>query len=100
MRCDTRSKVAMALELSKEDRLQAIESIQRYFRENLEQEIGNISAGALLGYFLEEIAPLAYNKAIRDVQANLERRVLELDIEIHEDEFQYWLKQGGTKRRS
>jgi uncharacterized protein (DUF2164 family) len=89
----------MAIEFSKEDRQQAIESIQKYFRENLEQEIGNVSAGALLGYFLEEIGPLVYNKAVRDVQANLERRVMELDIEIHEDEFQYWSKQGSAKRR-
>jgi len=87
------------MELSKEDRQQAIESIQKYFRENLDQDIGNISAGALLGYFLGEIGPLAYNKAVRDVQANLERRILEIDIEVHEDEFQYWSKQEGTKRR-
>ena len=89
----------MTLELSKEDRLQAIESIQRYFRENLEQDIGNISASAVLGYFLEEIGPLVYNKAVKDVQENLERRVMELDIEIHEDEFQYWTRQAGVKRR-
>ncbi|HVK93893.1 MAG TPA: DUF2164 domain-containing protein [Noviherbaspirillum sp.] len=89
----------MALELSKEDRQQAIESIQRYFRENFDQEIGNIGAGALLGFFLEEVGPLAYNKAVKDVQSSLERRVLELDIEIHEDEFQYWSKQDGARRR-
>lgn len=89
----------MSIELSKEDRQQAIESIQKYFRENLDQEIGNISAGALLGYFLEEIGALAYNKGVRDVQANLERRVAEVDIEVHEDEFQYWSKQDGARKR-
>lgn len=87
------------MEISKEDRQQAIDSIQKYFRENLDQEIGNISAGALLGYFLEEIGPLVYNKAVRDVQSNLERRILEVDIEVREDEFQYWSKQEGIKRR-
>jgi len=88
----------MSFELSKEDRQQAIESIQRYFRENMEEEIGNITAGALLGFFLEEIGPLAYNKAVRDVQANLERRILEIDIEVHEDEFQYWSKYDRLRR--
>jgi NitT/TauT family transport system permease protein len=39
----------MAIELSKEDRAQAISSIERYFLENFDQTIGNITAGALLG---------------------------------------------------
>lgn len=89
----------MPFELSKEDRQQAIESIQRYFRENMGEEIGNIAAESLLGFFLEEIGPLAYNKAVRDVQANLERRILEIDIEVHEDEFQYWSKYDRQRRK-
>ena len=39
----------MSIELSKEDRAQAIASIERYFETNFEQRIGNVSAGALLG---------------------------------------------------
>ena len=41
----------MTIELSKEDRAQAVASIERYFRENMEEKIGNIAAGALLGFF-------------------------------------------------
>ena len=67
-------------------------SIQRYFEETMEERIGNIAAGGLLGYFLEEIGPLVYNKAVADVQERLQMRVAELDIDIHEDEFEYWLK--------
>ena len=40
----------MAIELSKEDRAQAIASIERYFREHMDERIGNIAAGALLGF--------------------------------------------------
>ena len=82
----------MGIEISKEARQQAIASIERYFRENMEEPIGNVSAGALLGYFLEEIGPLVYNKAVADVQDRLQARVLEVDMEIHEDEFAYWRK--------
>ena len=42
----------MTIELSKEVRHQAISSIERYFMENMEEKIGNIAAGALLGFFL------------------------------------------------
>ena len=80
----------MSIELSKEARSQAIASIERYFNENMEQRIGNIAAGALLTFFLEEIGPTVYNKAVAEVQERMQARVLELDIEVHEEEFQYW----------
>ncbi|HEY2188465.1 MAG TPA: DUF2164 domain-containing protein [Caldimonas sp.] len=82
----------MTIELSKEVRHEAIASIERWFREEREERIGNIAAGALLNFVLEEIAPSIYNRAVADVQERLGARVAELDIEIHEDEFAYWAK--------
>lgn len=82
----------MSIELPKELRSQAIQSIERYFRENMDEPIGNIAAGALLGFVLEEIGPTIYNKAVADVQERLQLRVSELDLEVHEDEFAYWRK--------
>ena len=43
----------MTIEIDKEARQQAIASIERYFQENMEERIGNIAAGALLGYVEE-----------------------------------------------
>jgi uncharacterized protein (DUF2164 family) len=83
---------AVTIEIPKEARKEAITSIERYFQENMEEKIGNIAASALLGFFLEEIGPLIYNQAVADVQERLQVRVSELDIELHEDEFQYWRK--------
>ena len=82
----------MAIEISKEARQQAIASIERYFQQNMDERIGNIAAGALLGFFLEELGPIVYNRAVADVQERLAQRISELDIEIHEDEFGYWRK--------
>lgn len=89
---------AMTIELTQEVRADAISSIQRYFDQNMEEPIGNIAAGALLGFFLEEIGPVIYNKAVADVQEHLLQRVSELDFEVHEDEFQYWQKYEGKAR--
>jgi uncharacterized protein (DUF2164 family) len=89
----------MTIELSKEARQQVIASIGRYFREHMEEPIGNVTAGALLGFFLEEVGPLVYNKAVADVQERLQQRVMEVDIEIHEDEFQYWPKYDKARRK-
>ncbi|MEZ5701447.1 MAG: DUF2164 domain-containing protein [Burkholderiaceae bacterium] len=91
----------MGIELSKEDRQQAIASIERYFRDERDEKIGNLAAGALLGFFLEEIGPSVYNRGVTDAQERLQARVSELDFEVHEDEFGYWPKRDkATKRRS
>lgn len=82
----------MTIELDRDIRKQAISSIERYFKENMDEPIGNIAAGALLGFFLEEIGPLVYNKAVAEAQERMQARVSELDIECHEDEFMYWKK--------
>lgn len=91
----------MSIEIPKAAREQALRSIERYFEHHMDEPIGNIAAGGLLGFFLEEIGPLIYNQAVADVQERMQQRVAELDIEVHEDEFQYWRKyEGKTGARS
>lgn len=82
----------MAIDIPKTSRAQAVASIERYFLEQVGEKIGNVAAGGLLGFFLEEIAPLVYNQAVADVQERLQARINEVDIEVHEDEFTYWRK--------
>jgi uncharacterized protein (DUF2164 family) len=88
----------MAIEIDTDARKQAIASIERYFKANMDEPIGNIAAGALLGFFVEEIGPLIYNWAVAEVQERLQARVSELDIEIHEEPFIYWRKFDTKKR--
>ena len=88
----------MPIELPKEARQEAVASIERWFRENMEEKIGNIAAGALLNFFLEEVGPSIYNHAVAQVQERLQARVSEIDIEVHEDEFQYWRRQERQAR--
>ena len=79
----------MAIELSKEIRKQRIAAIRRYFAENLE-EIGDLKARMFLDFFLEEIGPSIYNKAIADAQAHMHDRVGDLDGSCYEPEYGYW----------
>ena len=89
----------MAIELHKQARQQAIESIQRYFEAHMDEPIGNVAAGGLLGFFLQEIGPAIYNQGVADAQERLQARVAELDIEVHEDEFPYWAAQQRAAKR-
>ena len=88
----------MPITLSKEAHQQAVSSIERYFRENMDEPIGNIAAGGLLGFFLEEIGPSVYNQAVAEAQERIQMRAAELDIEVHEDEFQYWPKYDKARK--
>jgi uncharacterized protein (DUF2164 family) len=89
----------MAIELSSESRKQAVASIERYFLETKGEKIGNIAAAGLLTFFLEEVGPVVYNKAVADAQERIQMRAAELDIEIHEAEWQYWRKIDAKKVR-
>ena len=91
----------MAIELDRAEREQAVASLQRYLEAELDEHVGNLAAGALLGFFLEEIAPLVFNQAVAQVQERLSQRIAEVDVEVHEDAFQYWsrraAKPGGRR---
>jgi len=87
----------MTIQLEKALQNEAVASIQRYLRDNFDAEAGNLQAESLLHFFLEEVAPLVYNAAIRDAQESLQLRVTELDIECHEEPFGYWTRKA--KRR-
>ncbi len=89
----------MSIELSKEARADAVVSIQQYFERNMPEPIGELPAGLLLNFFLEEIGPAIYNKAIADAQARLAVRVADLSGELYEDEFQYWPRVEAKRAR-
>ena len=89
----------MSIELSKEARADAVASIQQYFERNLSEPIGELPAGLLLNFFLEEIGPAVYNKAIADAQTRLAVRIADLSGELYEDEFQYWPRVEAKRAR-
>ncbi len=82
----------MSIEISPESSKLAIASIQRYFAENMDEPLGTMEASSLLSFFLKEVGPLVYNKAVADAQARLQERVAELDVEVYKEEFPFWVK--------
>ena len=54
----------MTIVLKKEMRDELIRSIQRYFDVQMDEKIGNLAAGGLPGFVLEEIGPVIYNDGI------------------------------------
>ena len=82
----------MAIELPQELKKELIPSSQKYFREHLDDDIGDLKAELLLDFCLREICPTVYNRAIRDAQAVFQERVADLDGTCYEPEMTYWKK--------
>ena len=89
----------ITFELSKRTRTDAISSLQRYFAENMSEPIGDLPAGLLLNFIVEEIGPAIYNQAIADAQVRMQQRVADLSGEHYVDEFPYWPR-VDAKRKS
>jgi uncharacterized protein (DUF2164 family) len=87
------------VELTKQQRKEAIGSVQQYFERNLPEPVGELAAGLLLDFFLQEIGPVVYNRAIADAQIRLQAKASELDGELYEAPFTYWLKSGKRAGR-
>ena len=87
-----------SIELPKQARSEAIASIKRYFQEELREPIGDLPAGLLLDFFVEELGPAIYNKAIGDAQARMLSRVSDLNGELFADEFQFWPRRDSKKK--
>lgn len=86
------------IDISKQARADAIASIQRYFAENMAEAIGELPAGLLLSFFMEEVGPAIYNRTIADAQARMQQRVSDLNGELYADEFQYWARVDAKRR--
>jgi len=82
----------MAIELSKQEVDDIIPSLRRYFKEELEQEISEMRARFLLDYVLKEIAPIAYNKGVKDAETYFLKKVEDLPANCFEEGMTYWKK--------
>jgi uncharacterized protein (DUF2164 family) len=80
----------MNLEISKQVRAETIASLKRYFEENMPEPIGDLPAGLLLSFFVEEVGPAIYNQAIADAQARMQQHAADLHGELFAEEFQFW----------
>ena len=88
----------MTIEITKQVRAEAMASLKRCFEENMPEPIGELQAGLLLNFFVEEVGPAIYNQAIADAQARMQQHAADLHGELFAEEFQYWPR-VETKRK-
>ena len=71
-------------EISKESKELIIKSIQDYFRENLDQEIGSFDALFLFDFFYDKIGGYFYNQALSDVHTMISDKAESMTESLNE----------------
>lgn len=64
--------------LTKETKQQIIFDIQKYFSDERDEEIGNLSAELLLQFIIEKVGPAIYNQGIHDAHSFVSEKIEEL----------------------
>lgn len=82
----------MAIRIGDDVRKELLESLRRFFREELDEEVGDLKAELVLGYLLEELAPVVYNQGVADAQAWMQGRLEDLDSSLWQPELVYWTR--------
>ena len=85
----------MEIKLAKDVELRLTTSLQRYLAENFDEGVGELKAGLMLRFCLEEIGPAIYNQAIADAQTYFQERVADLENVCFVKEGAYWTKGSG-----
>ena len=80
----------MAIKLGKETEKRLTGSIREFFREEMDEDIGDLKAMRIIEYFLKEIGPSIYNQAISDAEKYFQEKVTELGEAHFEPEFDFW----------
>ena len=84
------------LTLPDDARKLAIASIRRHFKEELDQEVGDLKATLVLDFVLAELGPTLYNMGVADAKAFFAERTEDLGA-LSLEEFTYW--PAASRRR-
>lgn len=86
----------MPLELTKQEAEEALHSLRKYFSSEMESDLGELRAKLLLDFMVKDIAPLAYNRGVRDAENFFRRQLEDVSASCFEPPFTYW----QTKKKS
>lgn len=64
--------------LAKELKEQIVFDIQKYFLDERDEAIGNLSAELLLQFMIEKVGPAIYNQGIRDAHSLVSKKLEDL----------------------
>ncbi|MBU6952460.1 DUF2164 domain-containing protein [Hahella sp. HN01] len=72
------------IEMTRDEKQQLVAKVKDYFASELDQEIGGFQAEFLIDFFVREIGPLAYNKALDEAENIIRMQVENISDALYE----------------
>jgi uncharacterized protein (DUF2164 family) len=66
------------IEFSKKEKEIMVQKVKTYFREELNQDIGNFDAEFLIDFFAEQMGGFFYNRGLYDAETMISEKVSEI----------------------
>ena len=66
-----------------------IESLQQYFHNERNEDLGNLGADLMLDFILKEVGPMIYNQALIDVHEMMEDKLEDIFLLELDDDYKY-----------
>ena len=82
----------MAIDPQPPETEQLIQSLKKYFANELDHDLGDLRSRLLLDYIFKEIAPIAYNQGVRDAETYFRSKLEDLSATCFEPGLTYWTK--------
>ena len=76
--------MGVTLDDARRDRL--IRGLQGLFLQEFDEDLSTFRAEQILDHFLDVLAPQAYNQGVQDARGFMQRKLDDLDGEVHEPE--------------
>ena len=71
------------IRLPKEEKVEIIKNVQTYFELERSESIGDLGAEQLIDFFIKELGPHLYNKAIDDARIMINERLIQIEDELY-----------------
>ena len=75
----------MPIDVTPETKKQIITSVRAFWHKKFDEELGDLRAELLFDHFMELVGAVAYNKGVSDARTYLQSKLIDLEIELHEE---------------
>jgi len=69
----------MEIKLSDSRKKEMVEEVQSYFRNEHDENVGDLKAEMFVDFFIEKLGPKIYNQAIADASSFIQEKIIDLE---------------------
>ncbi|PLC49803.1 hypothetical protein CR159_10945 [Pollutimonas subterranea] len=89
----------MSIKLKTETEDQLADSLRRYWKQEENEDLGELRARMFVKFLVQEFGPSIYNQAVQDAQEYMQEKAAEMEISCYAPEFTYWANRKKTVRK-